>query len=77
MATDGSAAVSSERTVSDVAIPSVPNSLSSAHYYVSIKVNSKNFVFWRAQLVPFLHGQNLMGYIDGSVPSPPPTIGYN
>nr|GMC80057.1 uncharacterized protein LOC109146934 [Ipomoea batatas] len=74
MANDGSAAVSSERTISDVAAPSLPNSLSSAHYFVNIKLTSKNFLFWRAQLVPFLHDQNLKGYIDDFPPSLPATV---
>lgn len=69
-ANNSSAAVSSERTVSDAMIPSVPIALSSAHHYVSIKLTSHNFVFWRAQLVPFLKCQNLMGFVDGSIPCP-------
>lgn len=70
---NNSAGASSERIVSETAISSllvVPNSLSTAHHFVSIKLTSCNFLFWRTQLVPFLQGQNLLGFVDGSVPCP-------
>lgn len=40
----------------------------------SIKLTSRNFLFWRTQLVPFLRGQNLLGFVDGSLPCSPSTI---
>ncbi|XP_019173915.1 PREDICTED: uncharacterized protein LOC109169487 [Ipomoea nil] len=43
-----------------------PNMLQQAHHYVSIKLTSTNYLFWRAQLVPFLRGQNLYGFVDGT-----------
>ncbi|XP_019173195.1 PREDICTED: uncharacterized protein LOC109168598 [Ipomoea nil] len=49
---------------------STPISLQGAHHFVSLKLTSKNYLFWRTQLVPFLHGQNLIGYVDGSLPCP-------
>ncbi|XP_019158332.1 PREDICTED: uncharacterized protein LOC109155057 [Ipomoea nil] len=64
----------SERTVSDAAAASsvsvATNSLSTVHQFVSIKLASRKFLFWRTQLVPFLRGQNLMGFVDGSLPCP-------
>ncbi|XP_019150239.1 PREDICTED: uncharacterized protein LOC109147057 [Ipomoea nil] len=67
---------SSERTVtaSPVSAPATQNTLSSAHHFVSIKLNARNFLFWRTQLVPFLRGQGLLGYVDGGTPCPPATI---
>ncbi|XP_019163590.1 PREDICTED: uncharacterized protein LOC109159932 [Ipomoea nil] len=67
---DGSVLGSSERTVTEV--PSMPtgNSLSSAHHFVSLKLTSRNDLFWRTQMLPFLEGQGLLGFIDGTVPFP-------
>ncbi|XP_019189028.1 PREDICTED: uncharacterized protein LOC109183402 [Ipomoea nil] len=68
---------SSERTVTagpDAPPANVQSPLSGAHHYVSIKLTYRNFLFWRTQLVPFLRGQELLGFIDGETPCPPPTI---
>ncbi|XP_019172861.1 PREDICTED: uncharacterized protein LOC109168300 [Ipomoea nil] len=67
---------SSERTVTTGAPPpaTTPNTLSTAHHFVSIKLTSRNFLFWRTQLVPFLRGQGLLGYVDGETPCPLPMI---
>ncbi|XP_019159724.1 PREDICTED: uncharacterized protein LOC109156343 [Ipomoea nil] len=67
---------SSERTVTAGGSPSpaTTNSLSGAHHHVSMKLNSRNFLFWRTQLVPFLRGQDLLGFVNGSMPCPPSTI---
>ena len=68
---DGSA---SERTVSDVAVssaaPAPVSSLSSAHHYISIKLNHRNFLFWRTQVLPFLCGHDLIDLVDGLCPCP-------
>ncbi|XP_019155026.1 PREDICTED: uncharacterized protein LOC109151881 [Ipomoea nil] len=66
---------SSERTVS--ADPSgsptvAPPTLSSAHHFVSIKLSTRNYLFWRTQMVPFLRGQGLLRFVDGSFPCPLP-----
>ncbi|XP_019157587.1 PREDICTED: uncharacterized protein LOC109154202 [Ipomoea nil] len=68
---------SSERTVTagDLSLPNPSaNSLSGAHHFVSIKLTYRNFLFKRTQLVPFLRGQELLSYVDGETPCPPPTI---
>ncbi|XP_019189249.1 PREDICTED: uncharacterized protein LOC109183638 [Ipomoea nil] len=60
---------SSERTVSTgpSASPVVaPPTLSSAHHFVSIKLSSKNYLFWRTQMVPFFCRQGLLRFVDGS-----------
>ncbi|XP_019153491.1 PREDICTED: uncharacterized protein LOC109149963 [Ipomoea nil] len=55
-------------------VPATPNPLSAAHHFVSMKLTTRNYLFWRTQLLPFLRGQGLLGYIDGSFPCPPETI---
>lgn len=53
---------------------SSPTTLSYAQHFISIKLTSKNYLFWRTQLLTFLRGQNLHGYIDGCTPCPASTI---
>ncbi|XP_019164282.1 PREDICTED: uncharacterized protein LOC109160439 [Ipomoea nil] len=68
---------SSERTVTAAGAASpatASNPLSGAHHFVSIKLTMRNFPFWRTQLVPFLRGQELLGFVDGEIPCPPPLI---
>jgi hypothetical protein len=36
------------------------------HHVVTIKLTKKNYLLWRAQLLPYLRSINLMGYLDGS-----------
>lgn len=45
-------------------------SLNHAHHFISIKLTTTNYLFWRTQLLPFLRGQNLHGFVDGSHPCP-------
>ncbi|XP_019198965.1 PREDICTED: uncharacterized protein LOC109192718 [Ipomoea nil] len=49
------------------------NSLSTAHHFISIKLTYKNYLFWRAQVVPFLDGHDLLGFVNGTNPCPPAT----
>ncbi|XP_019171918.1 PREDICTED: uncharacterized protein LOC109167353 [Ipomoea nil] len=67
---------SSERTIttSNPNSTATSNSLASAHHFVSIKLTSRNFLFWRTQLVPFLKGQELLGFVTGETPCPAPTV---
>ncbi|XP_019184649.1 PREDICTED: uncharacterized protein LOC109179605 [Ipomoea nil] len=67
---------SSERTETTTASAAHTTTitLTSAHHFVSMKLTNRNFLFWRAQLLPFLRGQGLLGYIDGTLPCPPATI---
>ncbi|XP_019161899.1 PREDICTED: uncharacterized protein LOC109158448 [Ipomoea nil] len=68
---------SSERTASAAAgtsSPTVGNTLSGAHHYITMKLTLKNYLFWRMQLLSFLRGQDLLGFVDGSFPCPPATI---
>ncbi|XP_019161865.1 PREDICTED: uncharacterized protein LOC109158410 [Ipomoea nil] len=70
------ASSSSERTITTASgVPPVAvNSLTAAHHFVSTRLTMRNYLFWRTQLVPFLRGQGLLGYIDGRIPCPPATV---
>lgn len=47
---------------------SLPNpSLSHAIY---IKLTPENYLLWKTQLIPYLHGQCLFQFVDGSLPPP-------
>jgi hypothetical protein len=46
-------------------------SLPPIHHLITIKLTRDNYLLWKAQIVPYLKGQHLFGYIDGSI-SPPP-----
>lgn len=63
---------SSERTVSNVVagstVSSNVTSLFTAHHLFSIKLTHRNFLFWRTQVVLFLRGHDLIGFVDGSFP---------
>ncbi|XP_071674528.1 uncharacterized protein [Lolium perenne] len=37
---------------------------------ISVKLSGENYLFWRAQVGPFLRSHLLMGYMDGSNPCP-------
>jgi hypothetical protein len=41
------------------------------HHLVTIKLNREHYLLWRAQIVPYLRGQHLFGFLDGSRPAPP------
>jgi hypothetical protein len=44
------------------------------HHLVTIKLNRDNYLLWKAQIVPYLRGQHLFGFLDGSRPAPLQTI---
>lgn len=41
---------------------------------LSIKLISSNYLIWQSQFVPVLKSYDLFTHVDGSSPSPPPTI---
>ena len=47
-----------------------PPSLSPIHHLITIKLTRDNYLLWKAQIVPYLKGQHLFGFIDGTQPSP-------
>ncbi|KAA8525161.1 hypothetical protein F0562_006975 [Nyssa sinensis] len=52
-------------------VPSVaPVTPPSIHSLVTIKLSSENYLLWKAQIMPYLRGQRLFGYVDGSCLQP-------
>ncbi|CAN1177563.1 Retrovirus-related Pol polyprotein from transposon RE2, partial [Linum perenne] len=41
---------------------------------VSIKLTETNYLLWKSKIQPFLIGQNLWPFVDGSFPCPPQFI---
>ncbi|XP_019156978.1 PREDICTED: uncharacterized protein LOC109153577 [Ipomoea nil] len=63
---------SSERTISNASAASSASSivsLSTSHHFMITKLTYKNFLLCRTQVIPFLHGHDLMGFVDGTNPS--------
>lgn len=40
-------------------------------HFLTVKLNSENYLIWKAQMLPYLYGQRYFCYIDGSSPPPP------
>uniref|UniRef100_A0A2N9J5T9 Retrotransposon Copia-like N-terminal domain-containing protein n=1 Tax=Fagus sylvatica TaxID=28930 RepID=A0A2N9J5T9_FAGSY len=51
-----------------------PTHLPVVHHLVTIKLTRDNYLRWKAQIVPFLRGQHLFGFLDASRPAPPQTL---
>jgi len=51
-----------------------PTALQHVHHHIFEKLNQDNYILWRFLMVPFLEGQNLFGYVDGTHPQPPQLI---
>ncbi|XP_019184844.1 PREDICTED: uncharacterized protein LOC109179820 [Ipomoea nil] len=66
----GSVLGSSEQTVTEIPTMPASGSLSSAHHFVSLKLTFRNYLFWRTQMLPFLEGQGLLGFVDCTTPFP-------
>lgn len=41
---------------------------------VTVKLARETHLLWKAQIVPILHGHQLLGFVDGSFPAPPKLI---
>ncbi|GJY58673.1 zinc finger, CCHC-type containing LTR copia-type gag-polypeptide, partial [Tanacetum coccineum] len=51
-----------------------PLPLATILHVLTIKLSSTNYLLWRNQVLPLLGYQKLMGYIDGTIAAPSPTI---
>ena len=51
-----------------------PTSLTPVHHLITIKLTRDNYLLWKAQIVPYLRGQHLYGFLDGSTMAPQSTI---
>ncbi len=43
-------------------------------HLVTVKLTRDNYLLWKAQIVSYLKGQNVFGYVDGSISIPPQAI---
>ncbi|KAK2985196.1 hypothetical protein RJ640_010485 [Escallonia rubra] len=66
-------ASSSSTTTATSPSPSFP-SLSHAHHYLSLKLTTKNYLYWKMQVVPLLRGLEIFGFVDGTISAPPSHI---
>lgn len=41
---------------------------------IAIKLTPENYLLWKMQLVPYLHGNRLYKYVDGSCTAPKPEL---
>jgi len=48
--------------------------LVNTHQVVSLKLTNINYLYWRMQMKPYLFGQGVFHFVDGSVPCPPSHI---
>ena len=66
--------IMSSSTDSVISSAYTPTSLTHVHHLIAIKLTKDNYLLWRAQIVPYLRGQHLYGFLDGSTVAPLPTI---
>jgi hypothetical protein len=55
--------------MSDAAVVSAAASiisLSHTHQVISLKLTNTNYLYWRMQMLPYLLGQGVFGFVDGS-----------
>ena len=60
-------------TDSTISVLPSPIHLPVVHHLVTIKLTRDNYLLWKAQIIPYLRGQHLFGFLDGSRPTPPQT----
>ena len=51
-----------------------PTHLLVIHHLVTIKLTCDNYLLWKAQIVLYLRGQHLFGFLNASQPAPPQTL---
>uniref|UniRef100_A0A2N9J1E7 Uncharacterized protein n=1 Tax=Fagus sylvatica TaxID=28930 RepID=A0A2N9J1E7_FAGSY len=59
---------------SPTSAPIIPHSLTQVHHLITIKLTWDNYLLWKAQIVPYLKGQHLFGFLDGSRLAPLPVL---
>ena len=50
--------------------------LSDTQQVISLKLSNTNFLYWRMQMKPYLLGQSVYSYVDGSFLCPPAYISF-
>jgi hypothetical protein len=49
-------------------------SLSHTHQVILLKLTNTNYLYWRMQMLPYLLGQEVFGFVDGSNTCPSPHV---
>ena len=57
-----------------MSIPINTMSSPSISQVISVKLTQENYLLWSTQILPYLRSQNLVGFVDGSMPAPSQTI---
>jgi hypothetical protein len=45
-----------------------PIPIQNVHHHIYEKLTQDNYILWQFLMVPFLEGDNLFGYVDGTFP---------
>jgi len=53
-----------------VASPAMSIPIQNVHHHIFEKLTQENYILWQFLMVSFLEGQNLFGYVDGTLPQP-------
>lgn len=64
----------SSMTTSSTLPPNLSLLISNLNSFITVKLDSSNFIIWRSQVLNILRATNLLGFVDGSSPPPPLTI---
>ncbi|KAB1213363.1 Retrovirus-related Pol polyprotein from transposon TNT 1-94 [Morella rubra] len=70
MVDDEAGVVSAQPSSSPTSNSSSLNTITSLHHIVTVKLTHDNYLLWKGQMAPYLHGQHLFRYVDGTI-SPP------
>jgi hypothetical protein len=54
--------------------PATSTHFQNVHRHISEKLTQENYILRQFLMVPFLKGQNLFGYVDGTILHPPKLI---
>lgn len=54
--------------------PVPPTQIHNVHHHILEKLTQDNYILYRFLMIPFLEGQNLFRYVDGTTPRPPQFI---
>lgn len=67
-----SSTIGSQTSTYSPAMKSTSSSFTPASFghFITVKHNRENHLLWRAQIVPYLRSQNLLGYVDGTKKAP-------
>ncbi|CAA0809936.1 Unknown protein [Striga hermonthica] len=69
MSTDSSSSSTTSSTISSSSSTTTFAPIP-VHHAVRLRLSKTNYTLWRAQLLPFLRGSDLLGYLDGSIAAP-------